>query len=264
MNKVVESYENYKEEDTLTTNNARKIEFLTTSRIMEELIPANSKILDCACGTGAYAIHLADRGMDVTATDITPRHIDVLNENLKNKPYTMKTAVLDASDMSVFEDESFDVVLNMGCFYHITDEKIRNKCFAESLCVLKKGGLLLSAYIPRYYICQLMVNFDKKFVNKDYLKQILETGVMNSSDELCFWTDAYFSSPEEMCHIYSKNGLEVIDHFAQDGLSPLFHEKVDSWNEEKFKIWCEHHYSVCRVTSMLSQSNHVVIVGRKI
>ena len=37
MNYVVESYENYKEEDRLTTNNARKIEFITTT-IMKELI----------------------------------------------------------------------------------------------------------------------------------------------------------------------------------------------------------------------------------
>lgn len=32
-NHVVESYENYKEEEMLTTNNARKIEFITTTRM---------------------------------------------------------------------------------------------------------------------------------------------------------------------------------------------------------------------------------------
>lgn len=32
-NYVVESYENHKEEDRLTTNNARKIEFTTTMRV---------------------------------------------------------------------------------------------------------------------------------------------------------------------------------------------------------------------------------------
>ena len=37
-NYVVESYEKYREEDRLTTNNARKIEFLNTVRILEEHI----------------------------------------------------------------------------------------------------------------------------------------------------------------------------------------------------------------------------------
>lgn len=91
MNYVVESYENYKEENRLTTNNARRIEFITT-------------------------------------TDITPRHIDIINQALKNKPYDMDTAVLDATDMSCFADDSFDVVLNMGLFYHLTTEKQREKC----------------------------------------------------------------------------------------------------------------------------------------
>ena len=44
MNYVVESYENYKEEDRLTTNNARKIEFITTTRVLDEVIDAESKI----------------------------------------------------------------------------------------------------------------------------------------------------------------------------------------------------------------------------
>lgn len=46
-NYVVECYENYKEEDRLTTNNARKIEFITTTRIFDELFRNHSKILDC-------------------------------------------------------------------------------------------------------------------------------------------------------------------------------------------------------------------------
>ena len=36
MNYVVDSYENYKEENCLTTNNARKIEFVTTTCIFRK------------------------------------------------------------------------------------------------------------------------------------------------------------------------------------------------------------------------------------
>lgn len=79
-NYVVDSYENYQEENRLTTNQARKIEFITTTRIFEEIIPPRCKILDCAAGTGAYAFWLADRGHDVTATDITPRHVKLIED----------------------------------------------------------------------------------------------------------------------------------------------------------------------------------------
>ena len=85
MNYVVDSYENYKEENRLTTNNARRIEFVTTTRVLDEIIDTKSKILDCAAGTGIYAFWFADKGHDVTATDITPRHIDIINRTLAGK-----------------------------------------------------------------------------------------------------------------------------------------------------------------------------------
>ena len=78
MNYVVDSYENYKEENSLTTNNARKIEFVTTTRVLDEIIHDKSKILDCVAGTGIYSFWLADKGHEVTATDITPRHIEIM------------------------------------------------------------------------------------------------------------------------------------------------------------------------------------------
>ena len=116
-NPVVASYQNYREEDRLTTNNARRIEFITTARVIDQWLPPHQDILDCAAGAGIYAFHLAERGHQVTATDLTPRHIQLIDRTLEGKTYHMHTAVLDATDLSVFEDETFDVVLNMGPFY---------------------------------------------------------------------------------------------------------------------------------------------------
>lgn len=68
-NAVVNYYENYHEEDRITTNNARRIEFLTTVHKFDELLSGNLDILDCAAGTGAYAFYLADKGHNLTATN---------------------------------------------------------------------------------------------------------------------------------------------------------------------------------------------------
>ena len=263
MNYVVESYENYKEENRLTTNNARKIEFITTTRVLNEVIGAKSRILDCAAGTGIYAFWLADKGHDVTATDITPRHIVIINQTIATNQYSVNTAVLDATDMSWFEDDTFDVVLNMGPFYHLITEKQREKCLKECLRVLRKGGLLVTAYIPRYNVFQYIAMSNEKYVDEHLAKQLVETGILKHDDEKCFWTDTYYSSKEEMESIYQRYGLEIVDHFAQDGLAPLLSQKVDQWDEKQFKIWCDYHYSVCREQSVLGASNHVIIIGRK-
>ena len=109
INEVVKYYENYREEDRVTTNNARKIEFLTTISKLDELLKGSLNILDCAAGTGAYSFHLAEKGHKLTATDITPSHINIINEQLKNKAYSMVTKVLDAIDMTWFTDDAFGV-----------------------------------------------------------------------------------------------------------------------------------------------------------
>lgn len=262
-NHVIETYENYREEDRLTTNQARKIEFLTTIRIFDEVFPKHAKILDCAAGTGIYTFALADREYEVTATDLTPRHVAIMDSIKKEKGYDIQTKVLDASDMSIFEDESFDIVLNMGPFYHLIDEHKRMKCLLECLRVLKKGGLLVTAYIPRYYIFQLLALNNDKYLDADFAKQLIQTGALHHDDENCFWTDSYYSSKEEMERLYCENGLRVTEHFAQDGLTPMFADKVDAWTEEEFAVWCEYHYSVCREKSVLGSSNHVVIIGEK-
>ena len=63
--------------------------------------------------------------------------------------------------------------------------------------------------------------------------------------------------------IYANHDIKVLDHFAQDGLAPLLSQKVDSWSEAQFKIWCDYHYSICREKSVLGASNHVIIIGEK-
>lgn len=263
-NYVVDNYENYQEENRLTTNHARRIEYLTTVRVMDELIGTGMKILDCAAGTGIYSFYLAERGNQLTATDITPRHIDIINDILQGKNYQMNTAVLDATDLGMFEDDSFDVVLNMGPFYHLLTEEQRSKCMSESLRVLKKGGLIFTAYIPRFYLYQMAALSDSQYLDKDFAEQITQTGILRHDDEKCFWTDTYYSSKSEMEELYIKNNVQMTDHFAQDGLTPLFAQKVDCWTEEEFKVWCDYHYSVCREQSILGMSNHTMIVGRKL
>ncbi len=263
MNAVVETYENYREEDRLTTNNARRLEFITTTRILDELIKGHNQILDCAAGTGEYSFYLADRGNEVTATDITPRHIEIINKRLESKNYKIRTSVLDATNMECFQDECFDIVLNMGPFYHLIDEGLRLRCIEECLRVLKKGGLLITAYIPRYYIFQYIALRDTKYLDDNLRHQLMDTGILRHDDEKCFWTDSYYSTKDEMEKLYRQYGVEVIDHFAQDGLAPEFNETVDKWKDSDFQIWSDYHYSVCREKSILGASNHVIIVGRK-
>jgi 2-polyprenyl-3-methyl-5-hydroxy-6-metoxy-1,4-benzoquinol methylase len=263
MNYVVDSYENYKEENRLTTNNSRRIEFLTTARIFEEYFPPKAKMLDCAAGTGIYAFYFAEKGYNVTALDITPRHIEIISNELKSKPYTIQAAVNDATDLSKFDDETFDIVLCMGPIYHLTNKSLRQKCLDECKRVLKTGGLVVVAYINRFYIMPNTAMRAKEYLKLDFVKTIVETGTITHDDKNCFWTDSYYAIPEEMEQTLKDMSFTVIDHLSPDGLSPLLSISIDSMSESEFKTWCEYHYMVCREKRILGAGTHGLIIGRK-
>lgn len=264
MNAVIESYENYREEERLTTDRGRRVEFLTTMRILREWIEQKKLcILDVAAGTGVYAFPLSKEGHEVTATDITPRHVQIMNQIIKEKGYPIKTAVMDACNLDGIPDESYDIVLNMGPFYHLTDFDAREKCLAECLRVLKKDGLLVTAYIPRFSVFAYVALQNPNYLNEVLSKQIISTGTLHSDDDYCFWTDTCYATVQEMNDLYHEHGLDIVDHFAQDGISPHFKGNMSAWSEEQYATWCEYHYSICREPSILGSSNHVVIIGKK-
>ena len=137
----------------------------------------------------------------------------------------------------------------MGPFYHLVEASDREKCMKEVLRVLKKDGYLITAYIPRFYVFQYVAMQNRNFLDAGLARQLIQTGELRHT--------------EEMEKLYRQYNVTVIDHFAQDGATPHFSEKVDSWDENEFKIWCDYHYSVCRERSLLGASNHVIIAGQK-
>lgn len=260
---VVEAYERGGEEERLTTNKARRLEWLTTIRALEAHIPPGARILDCAAGTGVYALHFAEKGHPTTATDVTPRHIAVLDRRLADKPYTMRTAVRDATDLSCFADATFDVVLCMGPHYHLPDAVARRRCLDECLRVLKGDGLLAVAYLSRFAVFPYLVDHDFRYLAESLADKLLASGAITADDPDCFWTDTYFAAPAEMNDLFITMGLETVDHFAADGLTPFLRGKVDAMDEAAFAVWTDYHYRVCREPSLLGASNHNMIIGRR-
>lgn len=115
----------------------------------------------------------------------------------------------------------------------------------------------------RFYVFQYVAMQDPNLLDARLAKQLIQTGELHHSDDKCFWTDTYYATADEMEKLYKDSGLILIDHFAQDGLTPQFANKVDAWTQEQFNIWSDYQYSICREKTILGASNHVMIVGKK-
>jgi hypothetical protein len=62
---------------------------------------------------------------------------------------------------------------------------------------------------------------DSKYLNEELANQLFKTGVLKHDDPNCFWTDTYYSSPDEMEKYYKQKSIKILDHFARDGISPM-------------------------------------------
>ncbi|MDQ0195583.1 class I SAM-dependent methyltransferase [Paenibacillus wynnii] len=264
MSNIVDFYSTYDEDSRLQSNNARRLEFITTTTILNEYMKPSDRVLEVGAGTGVYSMYYAERGYEVTATDLTPKHIQIIESKLKNSaPLRMNAKVADATNLSEFTSETFDVVLCLGPMYHLIDREAQEKCISECLRVLKPGGILAIAYITKYSVFPYLVKGDRKFLDESWVDRILDKGFTSSNEEDCFWTDAYFHAPEELEQMMFSTPTEKLTHAASDGISPLISPIVDGLSPEEFEVWTKYHLRTCKEPSILGTSSHALYVCTK-
>ena len=265
MNSVIEFYEQYDEDSRLKMDNARKIEFIITTDILNQHIKPHYRILELGAGTGTYSFYYAERGNHVTATDLVPKHVKIIKQKLIEKDNEIKLAVkiANAIDLSLFKTESFDAVICLGPMYHLTDEADRIRCIQEALRVLKPGGILAIAYINKHYIIHgVMVNL-KQYFTHTFIDEVLSSGVTKEGEKECFLTVGFFTSPTEIESFIKNYNVEIIDHVATDGICALLRNQINELNGEQYEEWMNYMLSSCREKSMLGISNHGLLLCRK-
>ena len=93
-------------------------------------IEAGMKVLDVAAGTGNASIPAAQRGAQVTASDLTPELFDAGRARARREGVELEWVEADAENLP-FEDESFDVVMSsIGAMFaprhqDVADELVR-------------------------------------------------------------------------------------------------------------------------------------------
>src|ERR671916_1536662 len=81
------------------------------------------KVLDVAAGTGNASIPAAQRGAEVTASDLTPELFDAGRKRAEAEGVTLEWAEADAENLP-FEDASYDVVMSsIGAMFAPYHEK---------------------------------------------------------------------------------------------------------------------------------------------
>lgn len=108
-------------------------------------LPAGSRILDAACGSGWLSEFFTRLGYDVTGIDISPELIRISQERLERVPYPVDHQLALRARFLVHDieiaplAEKFDAIVCYDAMHHFVDEQAVARHFAA---MLEMGGML--------------------------------------------------------------------------------------------------------------------------
>ena len=252
LDNIIKYYEQQDEDSRLKEDRAHSLEYLTTIKYLDKICFKQVKLLDACAGTGAYCFYLAEKGHLVTAGDIAPSNVSIIEEKQRRNPILHDIYTGNVLNMSQFEDESFDIVLCLGAFYHLHNETEREKSVLECKRVVKKGGLIVVAYLNRF--ASFINNFSNQSDNVHEIFNQFYTG-----NKSVF----YRSTPIEIEKLMSKCKILKKYNIATDGLAFMYPKQLQSITDEEFNEYLNYHYSTCENENILGYSLHGLFIGEK-
>ncbi len=271
--KIQNYYKHFDEKNRLKNDNSGKLEFLMTMRILEKNLPpladgSDISILDLGGGAGVYSFPLAKKGYKVTLADLS----ETLLAQAKKQKEEDKVENLiscdqvNATDLSRYKDNSFDVVLLFGPLYHLTEKNEREKCVSEIRRVLKTGGKVFASFIPHLSGSIALVErfcWSPDQVDINTLEECFNSGRFKNLSNNGF-QEGYYPASEEIENLFTVNGFEKqllrsIRGFGYEKEDVIFKFK----NKNVFSKILDLIDSTAQDKSILEMCGHAMYVGVK-
>lgn len=252
LERINKTYDFFNEDARLNRSKAARVEFLTTTRYIEQYLMPGAKILDVGAGAGEYSLYFARRGYQVSALELADNNIRAFREKLRPED-GIDLVQGNAVNLSRYADESFDAVLLFGPLYHLHAEADRQKCIAEARRVCKKDGTLFFAFISNDMV--ILTEFSYRpdyFLNGDYDKQTFRL------EDFPFVFHTVDKCREMLC----AGGVKIVKEIASDGVSELLEDKINAMDDESYAQFLRYHFYICEKPEMLGMSNHLLFIGK--
>lgn len=256
--KTIEKYykNDYSEDVRFTKDKSHSVEYLTTKRYIENNLKNGDRILEVGAGTGAYSIYYSKMGYKVDSVELIQSNLDILKSKITSE-MDINAVQGTALDLSMYEDDTFDMTLVLGPLYHLYTEEDKKKAIEEALRVTKKYGYIYIAYLANDSVV---------------ISYMLKKHHLLEKDRLCDENYKLYDKPEEVFttfyvdefnELMSDYDVEHVADVSTDGLSNILGNYVNDLSDEEFDIWLDYHYKTCERHDLQGYSNHMLYIGRK-
>lgn len=186
--------------DTTFTHSA--IGKLQRKQVYKKLIPYLNEVkntLEINCGTGEDAIWLSDQNINVLATDISPKMIEIAKLKAQSSNSTFQILDINKLKSDLF-DKKFDLVFSNFGGLNCLDEKQLTLFFQNSYSCLSEKGKLILVIMPKNALLE-QIYFMLKGNVKQAFRRKKKNIVANVDGE---WVNTYYYNPSEIKNIAKK------------------------------------------------------------
>lgn len=248
-----------------------RLEFDRALGYLHKYLPNPCRILDLGCGPGRYAIALAQSGRTVTLADLSSTQLEIAREKIAAARLMDSVEgfhELNATSMGIFKDNSFDAVVAFGPFYHLTAQEDRQKVAGEIARVLRPGGHVFVAFIPKYFhLTHLILRAlaSPEQVCPENFVEAYEIGKFINRNPNGF-QEAYFAGPAEIRETLAREGLECTLTASLRGFANGYEEQlftIAETNPELFKVIMDVLDRSSSDPSVIEMSGHAIAIAQK-
>ena len=249
----------YVEDNRLTSDKMHHIEFITTTHYIDKYLSKGDRILEVGAGTGAYSLYYANKGYQVDALELIQTNILVMKSKIK-EGMNINVIQGNALDLSMYEDNTFDITLVLGPLYHLFKKDEEEQAIKEAIRVTKPNGKILIAFIL-FDLTMLTWGFQDKNIYENYGddKQVSIDFKPNNSEDLIF-NVRYF---DEVKELMNKFDVKKLCYVATDGVGRVMKEDINNMTDKEYKMFVNYHLSICEREDLIGYSGHILSIIEK-
>ena len=251
-------YDQADEGSRLQRSRHGQLEYAVTMHYIHRFAPPGSRVLEVGAGTGRYSIALAKEGMNVTAVELVESNFSILQKNSAGME-NLQAIQGDATDLSDFADQTFDITLVLGPLYHLYDQEDIHKAIDEAIRVTKKDGILFFAFISVFgimYTNYLQGNWSlgqEENFTKDYKVRHFKEQLFTGYDVTEF---------EKM---FEEKPVQWVATTGTDGiLEPIEGRSDFEISDQDFQAFVKWYLAFSEKRELLGHANHLLYVCRKL
>ncbi len=260
IDKILDNYYSLRnDEESRFDSRANKIEFITTIKYIDKYLKSGDRILEIGAGTGTYSTYYAKKGYQVDAIELIDSNLDIFRTKISDD-MNIKAIQGNALDLSMYDDDTFDMCLVLGPLYHLFSDEETNKAIKEAIRVTKKSGKIYLAF-TLFDFTMIKWGFQNKNLYENFGddKMVSTNFTPNNSEELIF-NMRYL---DEIKKILGNFDVKQLHYVASDGIGNIINDDLEKMTDEEYEIFVDYHLSTCERSDLIGYSGHILVICEK-